>query len=114
MSNSLDHLSEGQRGEVEREMGSRENGISPEGVEHAIERYLASLRTQASAARSFFFGRWEEGWEQLLDLPDEVRMQIDQLIWEAAGEEALDPAAPESGKIAAAAVLRSLEKRIDL
>ena len=109
----LDHLNEAQKREVMREIGNPQ-GISPEGVAHAIEGYLASLELQADAAKSFFFGRLEEGFEQIYDLPEEVRAQIDALIWEAAGGEAIDPTLPESQQLIASSILFSMEMRMGM
>ncbi len=109
----LSELSVKQRQEVMRQVGNAQ-GISPEGLEHAIEQYLLSLQHQARVAKSFFFGRLEEGFQGLYDLPDDVRMQIDQLIWEAAGGEAIDPTEAESQALIAGAILHSVEQRMGM
>jgi chorismate mutase len=86
--------------------------MSPEGVVHAIEQYLEALRTQAGVAEAFFDGRIAEGIEGLLKLPEDIRLKIDQLIWEAAGGEAIDPTDEASSELIAAAILHSLEERM--
>lgn len=88
--------------------------MSPEGAAHAIEEYLKALRKQAEIAEAFYYGRVGEGIEGLLDLPEDVRLKIDQLIWDAAGGEALDPTDPESGELIADAILFSLEERMGM
>ncbi len=88
--------------------------MSPEGASHAIEEYMKALRKQASIAESFYYGRIGEGIEGLLELPEDVRLKIDQLIWDAAGGEAIDPTDPEAGELIADAILFSLEERMGL
>jgi len=109
----LQDLNEIQRKEVMRQVGNPQ-GISPEGLEHAIEQYIESLQSQARTAQAFFFGRLEEGFESLYELPDDVRIQIDQLIWEAAGGEAIDPTEQKSQSLIASAILHSLEQRMGM
>ena len=86
--------------------------MSPEGLSHAIDLYLESLKRQAKSAEAFQFGRIGEGMEGLLDLPEEVRMRVDQLIWEKSGGEMLDPTDEASAPLITEAVLHSLEERM--
>jgi hypothetical protein len=79
-----------------------------------MKKYVASLKHQISVAESFFFGRLAEGMAGLLDLPEDVRMRIDQWIWDAAQGKAVDPTEKESQSLIAAAILRSLEERMGL
>ena len=109
----LESLNETQRKEVMRQVGNPK-GMSPEGLDHALEQYLVALQHQAEVAKSFYFGRLEEGFQGMYDLPDDVRLQIDQLIWEAAGEEAIDPTLPESQFLIAASILHSVEMRMGM
>jgi hypothetical protein len=106
---SLDELTETQKKEVYR---SVPQGASPEGLAHAFETYLSSLRVQAALAQHFFAGRIEEGFSAQLDLPEDVRMRIDDLIWEAAGQAPIDPTIPENQQLMAGAVLQGLEERM--
>ena len=73
---------------------------------------MEALRAQAGVAEAFFNGRIGEGMEGLLALPEEVRLKIDQLIWEAAGGEAIDPTDESSSELITAAILHSLEERM--
>lgn len=86
--------------------------MSPEGIAHSVEKYLEALRTQAGVAEAFFNGRTAEGIEGLLALPEDIRLKIDQLIWEAAGGEAIDPTDESSSQLITAAILHSLEERM--
>ncbi len=108
---TLDELTVTQKKEIFRSVGGGQ-GVSPEGLAHAIETYLESLRTQAKVAQHFFAGRIEEGFEGLLDLPEDVRIRIDALIWEAAGEAPIDPSVPENHHLMAASVLQCMEERM--
>jgi len=106
---SLDELTETQKKEIYR---SVPQGASPEGLAHAMDTYLESLRAQAHLAQHFFAGRIEEGFQAQLDLPEDVRMRIDDLIWEAAGQAPIDPTLPENQQLMAGAVLQCLEERM--
>ncbi len=88
--------------------------MSPEGVAHAIEEYLCALRRQAKVAEAFFYGRVGEGIEGLLHLPEDVRLRIDQLIWDASGGKTVDPTDEACGNFIAEAILFSLEERMGL
>ena len=88
--------------------------MSPEGAAHGIEEYAKELCKQAEIAEAFYFGRIGEGVEGLLNLPEEVRLKIDQLIWEAAGGEAIDPTDEASAELIADAILFSLEERMGM
>ncbi len=88
--------------------------MSPEGAVHGIEEYLKALRFQAEIAEHFYYGRIGEGIEGLLKLPEDVRLKIDQLIWDAAGGAAIDPTDEASGELIADAILFSLEERMGL
>ncbi len=88
--------------------------MSPEGIAYAIEEYVEALREQAATAEAFFYGKVGEGIEGLLKMPEDVRLKIDQLIWEAAGGEAIDPTDEASGELIADAILSSLEERMGM
>jgi len=88
--------------------------MSPEVLAHGIEEYLKALQDQANTAEAIYFGRLEEGMEGLLALPEDVRLKIDQLVWEASGGESLDPTEEKSERIIAAAIIHSLESRMGL
>ena len=65
-------------------------------------------------AEAFFFGRLVEGMEGLLSLPEDVRLKIDQLIWDVAGGVPLDPTEKESQTLIAAAIMHSVEERMGM
>jgi hypothetical protein len=88
--------------------------MSPEGAVYAIEEYLTALQKQVEIAQAFFYGKIGEGVEGLLSLPEDVRLKIDQLIWDAAGGEAIDPTEEASGKLISSAILFSLEERMGM
>ena len=88
--------------------------MSPEGAIHAIEEYLKALRKQAGVAEAFYYGRIREGIEGLLSLPEDIRQKIDQLIWDAAGGQAIDPTDEASSELITDAILFSLEERMGM
>ncbi len=88
--------------------------MSPEVLAHAMKEYVRALRHQVAVAEAFFFGRLAIGMEGLLKLPEDVRLKIDQLIWDASGGVAIDPTEKESQSLIAAAIMRSLEERMGL
>jgi hypothetical protein len=79
-----------------------------------MEEYVGSLQAQARVAESFFFGRIGEGIDGLLQLPEEVRLKVDQLIWSASGGMAIDPTEEASGPLIAAAIMHSVEERMGM
>ena len=107
-------LTETQWSEVMQQAGNPTRGISPEGLSHAVEQYLVSLQKQANVGKSFFFGELERGFKGLIELPEAVRIQIDQLIWDAAGGEPIDPTERESQELIAAAIMHSIEMRMGI
>ncbi len=109
----LDELNETQQKEVMRQIGDAKT-VSPEGLSHAMESYVVALQHQADVARAFFCGQLQRGVEGLVGLPDDVRTEIDQLIWEAAGGEAIDPTLAESQHLIAAAIMHSVEMRMGM
>ncbi|MBM3184418.1 MAG: hypothetical protein FJZ64_03840 [Chlamydiae bacterium] len=88
--------------------------MSPEGMSHALSKYVESLQHQVETAEAFFYGRIAEGIEGLLTLPEPTRLRIDQLIWQAAGGEAIDPTDEASGELISDAILFSLEERMGM
>ena len=88
--------------------------MSPEGLSHAMKEYVHALRHQVAVAEAFFFGRLAQGMKGLLQLPPDIRLQIDQLIWEAAGGMPLDPTEEKSQPIIAAAIMHSVEMRMGM
>ena len=88
--------------------------MSPEILSHAMKKYVEALRHQVAIAEAFFFGRIAEGMEGLLSLPAEVRIKIDQLIWDAAGGLTIDPTERESQSLIAAAIMHSVEERMGM
>lgn len=88
--------------------------MSPEILSHAMKQYVDALRHQVAVAQAFFFGRLSEGMEGLLSLPEDIRLKIDQLIWEASGGSALDPREKESQSLIAAAIMQSVEERMGM
>lgn len=88
--------------------------MSPELLSHAMKEYLNALEHQVTVAQSFFFGRLGEGLEGLLSLPEDVRLKIDQLIWDAAGGVPIDPTEKASQSLIAAAVMFSVEERMGM
>ena len=88
--------------------------MSPENLSYAIEEYVRALKHQVDVAKAFFLGRIGEGVEGLLNLPEEVRLKIDQLIWEGAGGEAIDPTDESSQELIAAAILHNVEERMGM
>ena len=88
--------------------------MSPEILAHAMDDYVESLQLQARAAEAFFFGRVGDGVEGLRKLPSDIRDQIDHLIFEASGGEAIDPTETASNQLIAHAILHSLEERMGM
>ena len=88
--------------------------MSPEILSHAMKEYVHALQHQASVAEAFFFGRLAEGMEGLLQLPPDIRLRVDQLIWDAAGGIPLDPTEKESQSLIAAAIMHSVEERMGM
>lgn len=86
--------------------------MSPEGLAHGIDSYLESLKHQAAVAESFYFGKIAEGIEGILALPEPLRLRIDQLIWEAAEGEMLDPTEEASFPLITKAVLYAIEEQM--
>ena len=109
----LDTLNDVQKKEVLRQAG-KPQGISREGLAYAMESYIEALKHQADVAKAFYFGRLAEGFDGLLSLPEDIRLQIDQLIWDAAGGEAIDPTLPEAQNLIAAAIMHSVEIRMGI
>jgi hypothetical protein len=88
--------------------------MSPEGLSHAMKEYVHVLQHQVAVAEAFFFGRLQEGMAGLLQLPPEIRLKIDQLIWDASGGAAIDPTEKESQSLIAAAIMHSVEERMGM
>lgn len=88
--------------------------MSPEVLSHAIKEYIEALRHQVDIAEAFFFGKLAEGMEGLLSLPEDIRLRIDQLIWDASGGHPLDPTEEESQSLIAAAIMHSVEERMGI
>jgi hypothetical protein len=88
--------------------------MSPEILAHATEEYVSSLQIQVNVAKAFFFGRVEEGIEGLLQLPESIRVKIDQLIWDAAGGEPIDPTEKDGAQLIAGAIIHSVEERMGI
>lgn len=88
--------------------------MSPEVLAHAMKEYVQALKHQVAVAESFFFGRLLEGMDGLLQLPEDIRVRIDQLIWDASGGAAIDPTEKESQSLIAAAIMHSVEERMGL
>ncbi|MGB7978706.1 MAG: hypothetical protein WCF19_06065 [Chlamydiales bacterium] len=88
--------------------------MSPEILAHAMKEYVEALKHQVTVAEAFFFGRLTEGMEGLLQLPEEVRLKIDQLIWEAAAGATLNPTEKETQSLIAAAIMHSVEERMGM
>lgn len=105
-------LSKTQQEEVLRKsLGGK---MSPEGLSHAFESYIETLQYQASVAKSFFFGRYQEGMGGLLTLPQDVRSRVDQIVWEMNRGEALDVTEKDSQLLVAGALMRSIEERMGM
>ena len=88
--------------------------MSPEGLAYALDSYMSALHHQVEVAQAFFFGQLTEGMEGLLSLPEDIRLRIDQLIWDASGGLALDPTQKDSQSIIASAIMHSLEERMGM
>ncbi len=88
--------------------------MSPEGLSYGMKEYVRALRHQVEVAEAFFFGRLTEGMEGLLLLPEDVRLRIDQWIWDGAGGVALDPTEKGAQQLIAAAIMRVLEERMGM
>lgn len=88
--------------------------MSPEGLSHALDGYVDALKHQVAVAESFFFGRLTEGMEGMMKIPEDVRLRIEQLIWNESGGAAIDPTEKESQSLIAAAIMRSLEERMGM
>ena len=87
---------------------------SPEGVAYAMEKYAKALEHQVEVAKAFYLGQLAEGMEGLLLLPNDIRLRIDQLIWDAAGGMALDPTEEASQSVIAGAIMHSVEERMGM
>lgn len=87
---------------------------SPEAMAHAMESYANALEHQVEVAKAFYLGQLAQGMEGLLLLPDDIRLRIDQLVWNAAGGVALDPTEEESHAIIAEAIMHSVEERMGM
>jgi len=109
----LDELNATQQAEILRQLGSP-NKVSPEGLAHAMESYVSALQHQADVAKAFFLGDLERGVDGLIGLPEDIRTQIDQLIWEASGGEPIDPTLVDSHHLIASAIMHSLEMRMGM
>lgn len=109
----LDELNVTQQGEVMRQLGDAKS-VSPEGLAHAMESYVSALKHQTQVAKAFFLGHLQEGVDGLMSLPDDIRTQIDQLIWDASGGEPLDPTVQDAQHLIAAAVMHSVEMRMGM
>ena len=88
--------------------------MSPEVIAHAMKEYIQALQHQIAVAKAFFLGHLAEGMEGLLQLPEDVRTKIDQLIWDATGGVAIDPTEEESQSLIAAAIMYSVEERMGM
>lgn len=88
--------------------------MSPEVISHAMEEYIHALQHQVEVAKAFFFGRLAEGMDGLMKLPEDIRIKIDQLIWDAAGGNAIDPTEKESQFLIASAIMHSVEERMGM
>ncbi|HSX37572.1 MAG TPA: hypothetical protein VLE95_01945 [Chlamydiales bacterium] len=77
-----------------------------------MDQYVKSLKKQASVAEAFYFGRIEEGMHGLLSLPKEIRLKIEQLIWDGAKGESVDPTERGGQELICDAILFSLEERM--
>ena len=88
--------------------------MSPEVLSQAMEEYTCALKHQVEVAKAFYFGRVVKGMEGLLSLPEDVQLKIDQLIWEAAGGEAIDPTDEASSGLIADAILFNVEERMGM
>ncbi len=88
--------------------------MSPEVLAHAIDEYLRALKLQTETAQAFYLGKIGEGVEGLLQLPEDIRLKIDQLIWEGAGGEPIDPTEESSQELVTAAILHNVEERMGM
>lgn len=88
--------------------------MSPEVMSTAMKEYIRSLKKQIAIAEDFFFGRIAEGMSGLMQLPEDVRLKIDQLIWDASDGHTLDPSKKESRSLIAAAIMHSVEERMGI
>jgi hypothetical protein len=88
--------------------------MSPEILNHAMKEYVDALKHQVAVAEAFFFGRLASGMEGLLQLPEDVRMRIDQLIWDAAGGCPIDPTEKQSQSLIATAIMHCVEERMGM
>lgn len=88
--------------------------MSPEGAIFAIEEYVQSLKRQAAVAEAFFYGRIGEGMEGFFLLPESVRLQVDQLVWEASQGGSLELSDEKTGPLIAEALLFALEERMGM
>jgi hypothetical protein len=112
-SRGLSELNATQQGEVMRQVGDSKS-VSPEGLAHAMESYVTALQHQVEVAKAFYLGRLQQGVEGLAGLPEDIQTQIDQLIWEAAGGEPIDPMLLDAQNLIAGAVMHSVEMRMGM
>lgn len=88
--------------------------MSPEILSFALKEYVDALQHQVAVAEAFFFGKLAEGMEGLLSLPEDIRIKIDQLIWDAAGGAPVDPTEKEAQTLIAASIMHSVEERMGM
>ncbi len=88
--------------------------MSPEILSHAMKKYVHALQHQVAVAEAFYFGRLSEGMEGLLQLPQDVQLRIDQLVWDVSGGAPLDATEKETQSLIAAAIMHSVEERMGM
>lgn len=88
--------------------------MSPEGISYAMDQYIDALRHQVDIAKAFYLGKIAEGMQGLFELPEDVRIKIDQLIWDASRGEPIDPTEESSRAIITEAILFSVEERMGM
>lgn len=95
-------------------LGAKGASMSPEVLSYAMKEYVETLKHQVEIAKCFFFGKLVQGMEGLLSLPEDVRIQVDQMIWDAAGGVPIDPTEEDSQALIAASIMQSVHQRMGL
>jgi hypothetical protein len=106
----LQELDPTQLAEVARYFGP--GGASPEGVAHAVEAYLASLKSMARVARAIYFNE-ADALERFEALAEREKGLIERIMEEAVGDR---PSwTPEEARDALCrAILAAVEARMSL
>lgn len=88
--------------------------MSPEGAAYAIDLYLDALKEQAEVAERFFYKKMPEARAGFEKLPSDIRLRVEQLLWEATHGEGVDFTKESQGPLIATAILHSVQERMGM